>query len=296
VLGALSGFGEYTRYAAADLYDDEKFKSRAISFVVSSGIVAAFIGPSLASWSNDLISVQFVGPYLVCVGLCSFSFVLYAFLNVKAPIAEGDEQTEAERIPLKRILLAPIFIAGTAAGIVAYLTMAVLMDAAPMSMLDHGYHYAHTTQVIQWHLLAMFAPAYLTARAIEKYGAVVVIYFGIAINVVGLGFGLTDTTLVNYWVALLLVGLGWNFMFVAGTTLLASIPAAERAGAEATSNFLMSSSFALATPISAVIMVHFGWRAVCTFAVALLLIAFCTTLSYSVFQRRVTIAALSTAD
>lgn len=278
LLGALSGFGEYTRYAAADLFDDEKRKSRAISFVVSSGIVAAFVGPTLSSWSNNVFAVQFLGPFLVCVVLCVASLVLYSFLTISPPSDVGPDI--GVEVPTRVVLSSPIFITGTVAGVVAFLTMAVLMDAVPMTMLDHGFEYEDTTRVIQWHLLAMFAPSWLSAKLIERYGVSFVIFLGIAVNMSGIAFGITDFGFFNFFMTLALVGLGWNLMFVAGTTLLATIHADHRAAAEGASNFLMSSSFALATPIAAVITVTFGWIAVCAFAAVMLVGAILATLWY----------------
>lgn len=274
LLGALSGFGEYTRYAAADLFTDEERKGKAVSLVVSGGIVAAFVGPSVSSWSNDYFAVQFLGPFLVCVALCLISFALYACLNLSTSEA-ADDQNEVV-VPIRAVLRLPAFVTGTTAGVVAFLSMAVLMDAVPMTMLDHGFHYDDTTQVIQWHLLAMFAPSWITGKLIERYGTVAIILLGIAINTTGVAVGIWGAEYVNFFMTLLLIGLGWNFMFVAGTTLIATIRTDHRSAAEGASNFLMSSSFAIATPIAAYITVTFGWVAVCLFAGAMLGVALLT--------------------
>jgi len=281
LLGALSGFGEYTRYAAAELFEDEKQKGRAVSFVVSGGIIAAFIGPSLSTWSNDQFETQFLGPFMVCTLLCVLSFCFYAFLTTK----RVGLQSNKTAVRFRTVMSSPVFITGTMAGVVAFLSMAVIMDALPMTMLDHGFHYEDATHVIQWHLLAMFAPSWVTGKLIGRYGTVSIITLGIGINAIGVVFGLWGVEYVNFFAALFLVGLGWNLMFVAGTTLVATIREERRAAAEGASNFLMSSSFALATPIAAFLAVSLGWVAVCLFAAAMLIGALVTVTWFAMRNR-----------
>ncbi|OED49651.1 hypothetical protein AB838_06240 [Rhodobacteraceae bacterium (ex Bugula neritina AB1)] len=276
-LGALSGFGEYTRYAAAELFSSPDQKRQAVSFVVSSGILAAFLGPAISRWTNPLLPIPFLAPFGVCVLLCLASAALYLFLQSAAAQSRKGDTAPSE--PLRKVLLLPAFVTGTVAAVVSFLAMAVVMDATPMTMFDCGFDYSDTTQVIQWHFLAMFAPSVLTPRVIRLIGSANTIILGIVFSGIGLCAGFAGVAFANFLVVMIMIGIGWNLMFIAGTSLLATMEAGLRRTAEGASNFLVSSSFAVATPIASVLAVTYGWEAVCSFAAVMLGIAFLAILA-----------------
>ena len=226
VLGMFNGFGELARFAAAEVYKDERHRSRAISVVVSGGIVAAFIGPSIAAYSNDyfayiLLPISDLTVQLLF--LCSLSLVLSSFLRQK--MADNEQLTSVSEEPVTnlQVLKNPVFIVATGSAAVGYLVMSAIMDGMPITMLEHDMGFSDTTIVLQWHMLAMFAPSYLTSRLIEKFGISTTVFVGIGLNAVGLVSALSGVEFHHFWIGLFAIGLGWNLMYLGGTNLLTRI-------------------------------------------------------------------------
>lgn len=254
-LGMFTGFGEFSRYAAADACDNKQQKSKAISIVISGGIVAAFAGPSIASYSNQyLLSIApYFGPYLAASVLCALSLVLYSQLKIdnKFKPKEGNNKFSS-----LEVIRNPVFLVATSVAAIGYLVMAAMMDAFPFTMLDHSMHFSDTATVLQWHMLAMFGPSYLTARYINKFGVSVAIFTGILFNLVGLLSALQGVMFVNFWICLFMIGLGWNLMYLAGTDMITNMSDKERPRAEGLSSLVIMASFALSAPLAAVILVN----------------------------------------
>lgn len=283
-LGMYNGFGEFAKYAAADACDDERRKSRTIAIVVSGGIVAAFVGPAIASYANDYLMTEYpyLGPYLTAFVLISLSLVLYSRLTVKAhQITASDNATGT----LASVLKNRLFVCGTVVGASSYLIMAAMMDAFPMTMIEGGYHFSHTTSVLQWHLLAMFAPSYLTALFIGRFGASSAIAVGVALNFAGLMAALQNTSYINFWLCLFFIGLGWNFMYLVAADLITRIDPVLRSRAEGANNFAIMTSFGLSTPLAAFILINYGWYRVAHFSLILLAIAAIVTILCAPFIR-----------
>ena len=269
-IGMFTGFAEFIKYAASDIYDDGDKKSRAISIIVSSGIIAAFLGPWVASYSNSFFFhiKPYFGPYVSVFGFCLLSLILSLFLNMKN--GEQDDQNRKPAMSFFLVIKNPHFVAGTLASAIAYLTMAAMMDAMPIAMLHHGFNFDHTTEVVQWHLLAMFAPSYLTGKLVNHLGAKPVIFIGIFVNFVGICFALTGTEYYNFWTSLFLIGLGWNLMFLAGISIIATISDDMRPAAEGASNAILVVCFAISAPIASIILFQLGWFFVSIYALILL--------------------------
>jgi len=269
-IGMFTGFSEFVKYAAGDIFDDEDRKRRSISIIVSSGIIAAFVGPWVAGFSNDYFMYikPYFGPYLSVFGFCGISLILSLFLTVK-PIAQNTA-AKTQLVGLKTVLNNKSFVAGTLVSAVAYLVMAAMMDAMPITMLNHSLNFDHTTHVLQWHLLAMFAPSYITAKLINHFGVRFVVLNGIVINAIGVGFALGGTEFYNFWLALFFIGLGWNLMYLSGVGIIATTPDDIRPTAEGYNNTVLVTCFAISAPIASVILFQFGWVFVSLYALILL--------------------------
>ena len=274
-LGMFNGFGEFARFAAAEIYPDEKRKSRAIAIVVSGGIVSAFLGPAIADGSNRYFEniAPYFGPYLAALVLCSISLGCYFWLKDIRDSETKAESASHSTITRAQILSDPIFIVATSSAAIGYLVMAAMMDAMPITMLEHHLSFSQTTVVLQWHMLAMFAPSFLTSRLIQRFGVSWVIYGGILLNAIGLISALQGVQMHHFWTGLFLIGLGWNFMYLGGTQLLARVSATNKRQTEGLNNFAIMSSFAISAPLAAFILNYFGWEAVNYFALGLLLLA-----------------------
>ncbi len=222
--GVFAAFAQYYRFSAADAADvsaaADKMaaRARAISLVMAGGLVAGFLGPELAKATQDLVPpFLFAGCYLAIAVVALFATVTLLFLDI--PMREAEASDEPAR-PLLEIIRQPVAITAFASALVAYVTMNLLMTMTPLAMLACGFAFADSATVIQWHVVGMFAPSFFTGSLIARYGAERLIACGgvlmigcIAINAAGIEFG-------NFLAALFLLGLGWNFMFIGGTTLL----------------------------------------------------------------------------
>ena len=265
-IGMFTGFAEFIKYSANEISSESSEKKRYISIIVTAGVIAAFIGPWAAKYSNDyLINIQpYLGPYLAVLGFCTLGLMLSLCLRLKNVTTEATENTVS--VGLRVVLKNQHFVFGLAASAIAYLVMAAMMDAMPITMMAHDFHFEHTTQVLQWHLLAMFAPSYFTGKLIDRFGARCVVLVGIVLNAVGVGAALIGTDFHNFWIALFLIGLGWNLMYLAGVGVIATIADDLRPAAEAASNAILVICFAISAPIASIILFQFGWMYVSLYA------------------------------
>ena len=295
VLGMFNGFGELAKFAAAEVYNDKKQQSRAISIVVSGGIVAAFIGPTIAAYSNSYFAHlgAYFGPYSAAFGLCSLSFVLSSLLR-RTNLAWKQEKEDREiAVKNSQVLRNPVFIVATASAAIGYLVMSAIMDGMPITMLENNMNFSDTTVVLQWHMLAMFAPSYLTSRLIEKYGIPITVFAGIGLNMIGLISALSGVEFHHFWIGLFAIGLGWNLMYLGGTNLLTYIAEVEKPKAEGLNNLVIMACFAISAPIVAVILNYSGWPAVSYFSFGLLLVATVLNLYFIRLKRYEAKAALT---
>ena len=206
----------------------------AISIVVSGGIIATFIDPTIAAYSNSYFAHlgDYFGPYCAAFGLCSLSLLLSGFLPANNLAQEQDKETSETAVKNSQVLKNPIFIVATASAAIGYLVMSAIMDGMPITMLENNMDFSDTTAVLQWHMLAMFAPSYLTSRLIEKYGISITVFVGIGLNIMGLTSALAGVEFHHFWIGLFAIGLGWNLMYLGGTNLLTHITESEKPKAE----------------------------------------------------------------
>lgn len=260
IFGMNAGFSQYFRFAAADTAADH-FKSRAISWVISGGIVAALLGPELAKRTHDLFSgTPFLGAYAAIAGLTIGVMVLLAFLDI--PLPDEAERLQSGR-PLAVIARQPALIVAILVGMIGYGVMSLLMTATPLAMVGNGFVIGDATFVIQWHMVAMFAPAFFTGGLIQRIGVVRVMLAGTVMLGAAVGFALSGTEIFHFWLALFALGLGWNFTYVGASTLLTETYAtAERGKVQALNDFMVFGTVALASLTSGSILYYLDWDAV----------------------------------
>lgn len=286
LLGTHNAFWGYYRFAAAEAAPSD-MRPVAISIVMAGGVVSALAGPELAKATRDLFSpVLFAGCYAAIAALSVAAlFLIQTAALTRPPRVETTAQTE-ER-PLSVIMRQPVFIVAVIAAMVGYGVMILVMSATPLSMVDCGFDFDDAAFVIQWHALAMFAPSFVTGFIIKKFGTLRIILTGVALNVVAMASNLAGIELVNFWFGLVTLGLGWNFMFIGGTTLLTECyRQSEQEKTQAANDFLVFATVSVATFSSGALQNGFGWAAVNGAMVLPLTVAFIAVMWLSGRQRR----------
>lgn len=260
LIGAFNGFGTYYRFAAADVASAD-YRSRAISYVMAGGVVAAVIGPNLAHWTSEWLSgVEFAGSYLSLLGIYGLSLVVLLFVRIPAPTST---QAHAHGRPLSVVARQPAYLVALAAGALGFGVMALVMTATPLAMHQHAHAFADTAFVIEWHLLGMFAPSFVTGHLIRRFGVLNVMLAGVVLYVACVAVNLAGTDVAHFWAALFLLGVGWNFLFVGGTTLLTeTYTEAEKAKAQALNDFAVFTVITLSSLSAGALQHYFGWRTV----------------------------------
>lgn len=290
VFGFFSGFAQFYRFAATDAAPRD-FRGTAISLVIAGGVVAAVLGAELAKLGYDLFqSATFLGAYLFLIGTTVLSALVLIFLNIP-PLTEAEEA--AERRPIMTIMAQPVFIAATFSILIGHTVMALLMTAAPIAMHQASHHFQETAFVIEWHSIGMFAPGFITGALIRRLGEVKIIFIGFALQIICVPIALSGEAVFDFWLSMLLLGVGWNFSFTAGSSLLgdAHTPG-ERAKAQGACNFIVYTFVALGS-LSSGALIHFlGWEWVNLSALPILAIAVVVMLWYALVARRTPAATL----
>jgi len=258
--GMQAAFFWYFRLAAADA-SEPSYRSRAISLVMAGGVLAGFLGPQSAKWAVDwLAPVTFAGIYLAATG---FSIAVLALVQLlRIPRLSLEERSAGGR-PISVIARQPAYRVALASSVFGYSVMTLTMSATPLAMLACGFGFADSATVIQAHIIAMFLPSFFTGHLIARFGVLPIIAtgglieFGCAIvNLAGVDFA-------NFLIANVLVGIGWNFAYVGGSTLLTTTyTPAERAKAQASHDFAVYAATATAAALSGVLAAKAGWTVI----------------------------------
>jgi MFS family permease len=260
LLGANFGFAQQYRFAAAEIAD-ESFRSKAVSLVLSGGIASALFGPQMARWSAGLLApASYAGCYAViaCLALAAAGVLCFVALPPAPPPAWRSGGRS-----LREIALQPRFVIAVLAGMAAYGAMALVMTATPLAMLGCGFGFADAAFVIQWHALGMYVPSFFTGRLIDRCGIVAVMLTGVLLLLACGALNLTGASEAHFWSALVLLGIGWNFLFVGATTLIAATYGpAEKAKAQGLNDFLVFGTVALASVSSGALLSGPGWKAI----------------------------------
>ena len=244
------------RFAATEIVAPA-FKDRAISWVLAGGIIGAVAGPNLALATRNVLPVEFAGAYaaLALVALCSLvtmSFIRFPPLPVPTAAAPGR--------PLREIAVQPVFIVAVVACAFGYGVMNLLMAATPIAMSMCAHPFASTALVLEWHVLGMFVPSFFTGSLIKRFGAVPVMAAGVVLNVVCIGVALSGVELERFLVALFALGVGWNFLYIGGTSLFTTAyRPEEKTTAQAALDTTVFSTMTLTSFSSGALVTMQGW-------------------------------------
>jgi len=294
----MSSQGFY-RFAAADTCE-QKFKARAISFVLTGGLVAAIVGPSIVKISLLLDNpVPFFYPYMAVVILNLSGPALFSFLDIPNPqkqknnIIVGTSNQATDRT-LLIMLKTPMITVSILCGMITYGLMNLVMTATPMAMVGCGYIAGDAASVVSAHALAMYIPSFFTGRLIEKFGEKTIIIAGMLILVSAVLLALDGTDLFNFYFSLILVGFGWNFGFIGSTSLLTKCHSvSERGKIQGTNDFCVFGFVALASLTSGWLMncssnsPELGWKLINLTATPFIAIAVFCILFLSLFNNSV---------
>ncbi|PHS73792.1 MAG: MFS transporter [Cycloclasticus sp.] len=264
LIGVFNSVGNYFRFAAADSVTEE-YKSRAISYVMLGGVVAAFVGPNLASFAKDwVVDAQFAGSYAAIIGAYIIMLLVLSGLSTNTKhVDDKGEDTSQQPRPLWIIIKQPTFIVAVICGMLSYGVMSLVMTATPLAMMHHNHTFANTAFVIQWHLLGMFIPSFFTGYLIRHFSLFMVLTAGVMFGFACVAINLMGHGLNHYWLALILLGVCWNFLFVGGTTLLTeAYRPEERAKVQGLNDFIVFSTAALASLSAGYLQFTFGWTLV----------------------------------
>jgi MFS family permease len=248
------------RFAAADTATD-RFRPKAISWVMIGGIFAGIIGPQLVIGTKDLWQPYlFAGTFLAQAGMAILSAAVLMFVNIPKP----PPRTAANRgRPLSEIARQPRFITAVACGVGSYSMMNMVMTSAPLAMVECNHSVAEATLGIQWHIMGMFVPSLVTGSLILRFGIERMIGIGLSLIVVSAVISISGISLWHFWIGLCLLGVGWNFAFVGATTMVTQCHRPdERNKVQAFNDFLVFGSMAIGSFASGNVLASFGWVAV----------------------------------
>ncbi len=256
----------FFRFAAADTASED-FRPKAISYVMAGGLVSAVIGPQLVKVTADAMIIPFMGVYLAIIGLNLFGSILFFFLDIPRPDAPSEDtpkgRTRRELITTPRIAVAVI------CAMVSYALMNLVMTSTPLAVVGCGFEKSDAANIVTGHVLAMFVPSFFTGHLIARFGVEKVMGTGLVI-LAGAGLvALQGVQLENFFIALVLLGLGWNFGFIGATTMLAdSHTHHERGKMQGLNDFLVFGGVTVASLASGGLMncsggtPQAGWTAV----------------------------------
>ncbi|MEW6165911.1 MAG: MFS transporter [Pseudomonadota bacterium] len=270
LLGAYQGFANYYRFAAVEATGPEQ-AGKAISLVVAAGIVAAFLGPQIGQWGRDLFPAQlFVGAYLIQAALSVAA--LFLLLGLRLPAVAIVQKGEAR--PLGEIVRQPALIMSIFGASVGYSAMIMAMTATPLAMLGCGLPGSSVTPVIQWHVVGMFAPSFFTGNLIKRFGAPRIMQAGFVLLLAHVAVAVSGLEFLHFLSALVLLGLGWNFAFIGGTTLLTqTYRPAEQLRVQMVNEFIVFGLVATASLSAGWLYARFGWVLLNLSMVPLLVVA-----------------------
>ena len=245
------------RFAAAESVD-EQFSARAVSMVLLGGILAGYLGPEIAKRSQDLLPVQYTGSFIALAFVYLLAMIIMLFMkDILAPTVVG----ESAGRPLRQIARQPSYLIAVMAGVASYGLMNFIMTATPVHMHNTGFNLDNTAFVIQSHIIAMYLPSLITGFLLEKLGTARIMQAGAVLMLGCTAVGIYSAELLGFWTALVLLGLGWNLLFVGGTVLLTTTYRdEERFKTQASNDFIIFAVQAISSFSAGSLLVTAGWQ------------------------------------
>lgn len=261
LFGVMQAAQGFYRFAAADEVPDA-VKPKAISLVLAGGLISALLGPELVQIFGDALApTQFAGAYVAIVGLNVVGGVVLLFLRMPKPARP--EPGAASGRPLSEIVRDARVIAAMFCAMLAYAVMSLVMTSTPLAMVGEGFTAHQAADVVRWHVFAMFAPSFFTGLLIARIGHLPVIATGMVLLALCSLIALAGVELHRFYLALIALGVGWNFGFVGATSLLATTHSAEERGrVQGLNDFLVFGLVSLASFGSGALLNAFGWPTV----------------------------------
>ena len=257
ISGYYSANGQLYRFAAAELAKPE-YRERAVSLVLAGGIIGGVAGPNLAKWTQHLWTTPFAAAYVALAGVALIAMVVISL--VKFPPMPTKKAGASGGRPLSEIMRQPVFIVSTAAAALGYGVMNITMSASPIAMQLCGHPFAAAALVLEWHVIGMFAPGFFTGHLIKRYGAVTILAVGVALNLICIAVALSGVDVMHFLISMFLVGVGWNFLFTAGTALsLDAYRPEEKDKAQGAINFCVFAVMMLTSFSSGALVTTGGW-------------------------------------
>ena len=257
LLGFSQANQQFYRYAAADNVSSN-LKSKAISLVLAGGVIAAIVGPEISKYSFDFFpNYIYLASYLFAALIQILNFIILVFIKIEKP-----KLNQNPIRPLSSILFQKQLIIAILAAAIGYSLMSFIMTATPLQIVnvcklgDEA-----SASVIQWHVIAMFTPSFFTGFIIMKLGSRKVMMIGVLIYIVSISFAIIGQTFQHFWMSLFLCGLGWNFLYVGGSDVIArSALPEERAKVQGVTDFIIFSFVAIGSFLAGVLHTKLGWE------------------------------------
>lgn len=292
VSGVYNGTGGFYRFAAADTASVD-FKSKAISLVLAGGIAGGILGPESSKLTRDLLGPVYLGSFLSLVLLAGIAMLILRRLDIALP---STEERSGRQRPIGAILRQPVFMVAALGGISAYGVMNLLMAAAPLAMQMCGHAYGAQVLVIEWHIVAMFAPAFFTGWLVSRFGVLPIMFAGVLLKLAAIWIAVSAITVANFWMSMVLIGVGWCFLFVGGTTLLTeAYSPAEKAKTQGMNDLLIYLTMSASSLMSGAILYRLGWNPLNYSALPLLAITGLAILWLAQLRRLAAASAASAA-
>ena len=256
LFGIYTGFGNYFRFVATEVAPPGQ-SNTAISYVLAGGVLAAFIGPNLANYSKDAFDVAYLGSFIAVLILYTLNLFNILLIDLPKPVNRAVNEFARS---LREIASQPVFIVALLSAAIGFSMMSLLMTATPLAMKHEHLPFSDVAFVIQWHVLGMFAPSFFTGHLINRFGTLPIIFIGGILMLVCIATNLLGTSLWHFWLALFTLGLGWNFMFIGGTSLLTkTYNEAEKAKTQALNDFTVFTMVTFASLGAGVLQYQLGW-------------------------------------
>ena len=257
IIGIYNAVGLQYRFAAAEVATAAD-RAKAISLVLAGGVVGGLIGPQSARVARDLFATPFLGSFLVLALFALVALAVQSRVHVPRP---SHEERSATGRPLAEIVRQPAFVVAVLAGALGYGLMNLLMTATPIAMNFCGHPFAATAFVIEWHVVAMYAPGFITGSLIHRFGTLQIILAGVAVTAIATFVALDGNSIAHFVAALVLVGLGWNFMYTGGTALLTETYApSEKPRAPGPHDFIVFATMGISSLASGALVTTGGWE------------------------------------
>ena len=283
IIGVYNAVGLQYRFAAAEVSAPAD-RAKAISLVLAGGVVGGFIGPETTKLTKDLFATPFQGSFAALAAVALVALAVQSRVHVPPP-------SHAERAgggrPLAEIMRQPTFIVAVLAAALGYGLMNLLMTATPIAMDFCGHPFSAAALVIEWHVVAMYVPGFVTGALIKRFGALPIILAGVVLTTIAVAVALNGTSVAHFVAALVFVGAGWNFMYTGGTTLLTeTYTPAEKARTQGVNDFIVFATMGISSFASGALVTGSGWETMNRAALPVLALIALAALWLSWLRRR----------